>query len=111
MYTLVGRDFLPRDRRRPDRASRAGARGHANRGDGAIFQEVEDKIREVIPGAGPDLIVDNIGVPARIYNLAFSDGTTIGVNDGVIQVALKEGHAPTAEYVRRLREALPEAFP
>ena len=39
------------------------------------------------------------------------DGTAIGVNDGVILVALKEGHAPTADYVKKLRQALPAAFP
>ena len=33
------------------------------------------------------------------------------MNDGVILVSLKEGHAPTADYVRRLREVLPAAFP
>ena len=54
---------------------------------------------QVIPARDRDLIVDNIGLPARAYNLAFTDGSTIGVNDGVIQVALKEGHAPTADYV------------
>jgi hypothetical protein len=43
--------------------------------------------------------------------LAFTDGSTIGPNDGVILVALKEGHAPTAGYVRKLREVLPAAFP
>ena len=76
-----------------------------------IFQEVEDKIREVIPDQDRALIVDNIGLPARSYNLAFSDGSTIGVNDGVILVSLKEGHRPTADYVRKLREILPAAFP
>jgi len=50
-------------------------------------------------------------LPARAYNLAFTDGSTIGVNDGVILVSLKDGHAPTAGYVRKLREALPAAFP
>ena len=39
------------------------------------------------------------------------DGTAIGVNDGVVLVALKEGHAPTADYVKKLRQALPAAFP
>ena len=63
------------------------------------------------PERDRELIVDNIGLPARAYNLAFTDGSTIGVNDGVILVALKEGHAPTADYVRKLREALPAAFP
>ena len=63
------------------------------------------------PGAGSWLIVDDIGVPQRTYNLAFTDGSTINANDGVILVSLNDGHAPTAGYVRRLREALPAAFP
>jgi multidrug efflux pump subunit AcrB len=111
MFVFVGRDFFPaidggqillHVRARP--ATRIEVTEQ-------IFQAVEDKIREVIPAADLDLIVDNIGLPARLYNLAFADGTTIGVNDGVIQVSLKEGHAPTAGYVRRLREVLPAAFP
>jgi multidrug efflux pump subunit AcrB len=75
------------------------------------FQAVEDKIREVIPERDRALIVDNIGLPARAYNLAFADGSTIGINDGVILVALKEGHKPTADYIARLREVLPATFP
>ena len=50
-----------------------------------VFQAVENKIREIIPESDRQLIVDNIGLPARVYNLAFNDGTTIGlVNDGQI---------------------------
>jgi multidrug efflux pump subunit AcrB len=77
----------------------------------ANFQAVEDKIREVIPEKERDLVVDNIGLPARLYNLAFADGSTIGINDGIILVSLKDGHAPTADYIRKLRTALPAAFP
>src|SRR5271167_218724 len=76
-----------------------------------IFQAVEDKIREVIPEKDRGLIIDNIGLPARTYNLAFADGSTIGINDGVILVALKEGHKPTAQYIKKLRQVLPAAFP
>jgi multidrug efflux pump subunit AcrB len=76
-----------------------------------IFQQVEDKIRAVIPDRDRDLIVDDIGLPERVYNLAFTDGSVIGPNDGVILVALKDGHAPTADYVRKLRNVLPAAFP
>jgi multidrug efflux pump subunit AcrB len=65
----------------------------------------------VIPERDRDLIVDDIGLPQRPYNLAFTDGSTINVNDGVILVSLKEGHAPTATYMRKLREVLPAAFP
>ena len=65
----------------------------------------------MIPERDRDLIVDDIGVPQRPYNLAFTDGSAINVNDGVILVSLKEGHAPTATYVRKLRKVLPAAFP
>ena len=86
-------------------------RRRASRTTEQIFQAIENKIREVVPDSDRDLIVDNIGLPARAYNFAFSDGSTIGVNDGVILVSLKEGHAPTADYVRQLRQVLPAAFP
>jgi multidrug efflux pump subunit AcrB len=111
MFVFVGRDFFPAiDGGQIQLHVRAppGTRIEVTE---QIFQSVENKIREVIPEADLDLIVDNIGLPARLYNLAFADGTTIGVNDGVIQVSLKEGHAPTAEYDRKLREVLPAAFP
>src|SRR5262249_4528579 len=36
---------------------------------------------------------------------------TIGEQDGDIQISLNEGHAPTEDYVRRLREELPRRFP
>ena len=75
------------------------------------FQAVEDKIREIIPDEDRGLIIDNIGLPARTLNWAFADGSTIGVNDGVIQVQLKEGHKPTAGYIKTLRQALPTTFP
>jgi multidrug efflux pump subunit AcrB len=56
-------------------------------------------------------VLDNIGLPQRVYNLAFTDGSTIGVNDGQILLQLKEGHAPTADYIKLLRRELPVAFP
>src|SRR5260370_18366954 len=33
------------------------------------------------------------------------------MNDGVIEVEVKEAHKPTADYVKKLREVLPAAFP
>ncbi len=111
MLTLVGRDFFPViDGGQIQLHVRAPA-GTRIETTERIFQAVENKIREIIPESQRELIVDNIGLPARAYNLAFTDGSTIGVNDGVILVSLKDGHAPTAGYVRKLREALPAAFP
>src|SRR6267378_3860783 len=111
MFVFVGRDFYPAiDGGMIQLHLRAppGTRIEATEQN---FQAVEDKIRQVIPKEDLDLIVDNIGVPARSYNWAFADGTSIAVNDGVIMVSLKAGHAPTAEYVARLRKDLPAAFP
>jgi multidrug efflux pump subunit AcrB len=111
MSMLVGREFFPLiDGGQIQLHVRAPA-GTRIESTEAIFQAVEDKIREVIPDKDRGLIIDNIGLPARAYNLAFADGSTIGINDGVIQVALKEGHKPTADYVKKLRQVLPAAFP
>jgi multidrug efflux pump subunit AcrB len=111
MSMLVGRDFFPLiDGGQIQLHVRAPA-GTRIESTEAIFQEVENKIREVIPAKDRGLIIDNFGLPARAYNLAFADGSTIGINDGVIQVELKEGHKPTADYVKKLREVLPTAFP
>jgi multidrug efflux pump subunit AcrB len=111
MLTFVGRDFFPEiDGGQIKLHVRAPAATRIETTE-RIFQDVEDKIREVIPERDRDLIVDDIGVPQRPYNLAFTDGSTINVNDGMILVSLKEGHAPTANYVRKLREVLPAAFP
>jgi multidrug efflux pump subunit AcrB len=111
MLIETGRDFFPAidgGQIKLHVRAPAGTRIEATE---AVFQAVEDKIREIIPERERELIVDDIGIPQRTYNLAFTDGSTIGPNDGVILVALKEGHAPTAEYVRKLREVLPAAFP
>jgi multidrug efflux pump subunit AcrB len=111
MFLFVGRDFFPViDGGQIELHVRAPAATRIERTE-QIFQAVENKIREIIPDSERGLIIDNIGLPARLYNLAFADGTTIGINDGVILVALKDGHAPTAQYVRKLRQLLPTAFP
>jgi multidrug efflux pump subunit AcrB len=111
MLTMVGRDFFPAiDGGQIKLHVRAPAATRIEATE-QIFQAVEDKIREVVPSRDRDLIVDDIGVPQRPYNLAFTDGSTINVNDGTVLISLKAGHAPTADYVRRLREVLPAAFP
>jgi multidrug efflux pump subunit AcrB len=111
MFTFDGRDFFPAiDSGQIKLHVRAPAETRIEATE-RIFADVEAKIREIIPARELDLVVDDFGVPQRPYNLAFTDGSTINVNDGVILISLKEGHAPTADYIRRLRKALPAAFP
>ncbi len=111
MFVFVGRDFYPAIDGGMIQLHVRAPPGTRIETTEQIFQKVEDNIREIIPRKDLDLIVDNFGLPAVSYNWAFADGTTIAVNDGVIMVSLKEGHAPTADYVRKLREVLPAAFP
>ncbi len=75
------------------------------------FQAIEDEVRSQIPKRDLGLVLDNMGIPARVYNFAFTDGTTIGVNDGQILISLNEGHAPTTDYIKQLRSALTKKFP
>jgi multidrug efflux pump subunit AcrB len=111
LFMFVGRDFFPLiDGGQIQLHVRAPAGTRIEKTE-QIFQAVENKIRGVIPEHDLNQIVDNIGLPARSYNYAFGDGTATGLNDGVILVALKEGHAPTANYVAKLRQVLPPAFP
>ena len=111
LFMLVGRDFFPIiDGGQIQLHVRAPAGTRIEKTE-QIFQAVEDKIREVIPEDERELIVDNIGLPQRSYNYAFGDGTATGLNDGVVLVSLKEDHTPTINYIRKLREVLPAAFP
>jgi multidrug efflux pump subunit AcrB len=56
-------------------------------------------------------VVDNIGLPVSSINATYNNSGTIGPQDGDILIQLAHEHAPTADYVRKLRETLPGAFP
>ncbi len=107
----IGRDFFPAvDSGLIQLHVRAPARARIE-DTVKYFQRIEDRIRDIVPASERNLILDNIGLPQRLYNLAFTDGTIIGPNDGIIQVALKEDHRPTGEWITKLRRELPGAFP
>jgi multidrug efflux pump subunit AcrB len=75
------------------------------------FAKIEDEIRKVVPKAELGLVLDNIGLPSSNYNFAFGDGSFVANNDGQLLVSLKDGHAPTALYMKTLRKRLREMFP
>jgi len=77
----------------------------------ALFDRVEESIRQLIPPGQLGVIVDNIGMPVSGINRAYNNTGAIGPQDGDITVTLNEGHAPTADYVKKLRTVLPVAFP
>ena len=75
------------------------------------FAEITKAIRQIIPPEEVATIVDNIGMPVSGINMTYNNTGTIGTQDGDIQIKLREGHRPTADYVKILREELPARFP
>lgn len=77
----------------------------------ALCDHVEALIRQVIPAAELQSIVDNIGLPYSGINLSYSTSAPVGPSDADIFVALKPDHHPSADYERTLRHLLTERFP
>src|SRR4029453_3456103 len=110
LYPFVGRDFFPTVDAGQLRLHVRAPAGTRIEQTEVYFQQVEDYIRQVIPAAELNVIVDNIGLPNPI-NLALSDSVTAGTADGEILVSLNANHRPTAEYLKLLRDELPRRFP
>ena len=76
-----------------------------------LFDLIEQTVRQMIPPDQLDNIVDNIGLPFSGINMAYQNTGTIGPEDGDALIGLKEGHAPTADFIQELRTRLPQQFP
>jgi multidrug efflux pump subunit AcrB len=77
----------------------------------ALCDAIEKSIREVIPAAEIDNVVDNLGLPYSGINLAYSTSAPVGPGDGDIFVNFKEHHRPVAQYTRDLRAKLTAIYP
>jgi multidrug efflux pump subunit AcrB len=76
----------------------------------AEFDKIEDRIRAIIPADQLGSIVDNIGLPVSNVNRAYMNSGSVGPQDGDILVSLTKEHAPTENFVKKLRAALPVEF-
>ncbi len=77
----------------------------------AEFDRIQRRIRQIIPADELVSVVDNIGLPVSSINTTYNNSGTVGPQDGDVLIQLSEGHRPTEEYVRQLREQLPRDFP
>ncbi|WXB11375.1 efflux RND transporter permease subunit [Pendulispora albinea] len=111
LFPLVGRDFFPTVDAGLIKLHVRGVPGTRVEETEKEFMRIEDAIRAVIPAHEIDTMLDNIGVPNSGINLSLSEGALISPADGQIFIALKKEHAPTADYVRRIRRKLHEQFP
>ena len=76
-----------------------------------LFDVVEQTVRQIIPPAQLDNIVDNIGLPFSGINMAYQNTGTIGPEDGDALITLKEDHSPSEAFIKELRTTLPQKFP
>ena len=76
-----------------------------------LADEVEGSIRQTIPSAEMDNILDNIGLPISNINYIYNRSGLTGAADADILVSLREKHHRTANYMRELRDKLPREFP
>jgi multidrug efflux pump subunit AcrB len=76
-----------------------------------LFDLIEQTVRSTIPPDQLDNIVDNIGLPFSGINMAYQNTGTIGPEDGDALISLKEDHAPTESFIKKLRTILPQKFP
>jgi multidrug efflux pump subunit AcrB len=76
-----------------------------------LSDRIGEAIHHIIPAEELDGIVDNIGLSVSGINMAYNNSGTIGVEDADILISLKPKHAPTADYVKAMREQLPRLFP
>jgi multidrug efflux pump subunit AcrB len=76
-----------------------------------LADRIGEAIRKIIPADELAGIVDNIGLSVSGINMAYNNSGTIGVEDADILISLKPNHAPTADYVKTMREQLPREFP
>jgi multidrug efflux pump subunit AcrB len=106
----MGRDFFPPAGGNQLRLHVSAPTGTRIEETGLYFSRVEEAIRGV---AGDDVTIflDNIGIP-QPNNIVLSDNITASSADGEILIALKSGSRySSGEYMRRLRQVLPEKFP
>jgi len=76
-----------------------------------LCDQIEASIRRAVPANEVDNILDNIGLPISNINFVYSRSGLIGAGDADILVSLTPKHHPTANYVRELRQKLPQEFP
>jgi len=109
---LLGNDFFPgvdAGLIRLHMRARAGQRVEETAREN---DRVDNLIRQIIPAAELDSILDNIGLFNSTINTTYSNSGVIGESDSEILIGLKKDRRmSTGYYIDQLRERLAEAFP
>ncbi|MGY3423268.1 multidrug efflux pump subunit AcrB [Bradyrhizobium sp. F1.13.4] len=77
----------------------------------SLSDKVSAEIQKIIPKNEIGGIVSNVGLSVSGINMAYNNSGTIGVGDADILISLNPNHAPTDDYIKTMREKLPQQFP
>ncbi|HUO61190.1 MAG TPA: efflux RND transporter permease subunit [Candidatus Acidoferrales bacterium] len=109
---FLGQDFFPNVDAGLLRLHVRGRPGLRVEETARLCDQVEGTLRQEIPPAELQTILDNIGLPNSGINQSYSSSGTIGSSDAEILISLNpEKHRPTLDYMKRLREVLPQRYP
>jgi multidrug efflux pump subunit AcrB len=111
LVPFLGRDFFPSSDTGEIRLHMRVKTGTRIEQTARIVDEVEQRIRQVIPKDQLAGIIDNIGLPVSGINITYDSSSPVGSADADVMVALKPNHQPTIGYVTALREKLNSDFP
>jgi CzcA family heavy metal efflux pump len=111
LFPSLGRDFFPSVDAGQIRFHVRAAPGTRIETTEELFARVEDEVRSVIPKEELATMIDNVGLPLSGINLTLGDPSMISAADGEVLIQLREGHGPTAAYVKELRRRFPVDFP
>jgi multidrug efflux pump subunit AcrB len=76
-----------------------------------LADRIGTAIHGIVPASELGGIVSNIGLTVSGINMAYNNSGTIGVGDADILISLKPNHAPTNNYIKTMRDKLPQQFP
>lgn len=72
--------------------------------------EIQREIRRIIPAGELQTVYEQIGVPDAI-NLSLVDSAVVGSFEAELMLQLRSPHAPTHDYLARIRQRMAEKFP
>jgi multidrug efflux pump subunit AcrB len=107
----LGQDFFPNVDAGSFKLHMRGPTGLRIEDTAFLCDLVEKSIRQQIPTAEMESVIDNIGLPYSGINLSYSNSAPVGTADADILVTLSPKHRRTDDYINRLRLSLTHDFP
>jgi CzcA family heavy metal efflux pump len=111
LIPFLGRNFFPEVDSGQIKLHVRGPTGLRVEDTAALVDHIESAVKETIPPKQIVSVVDNVGLPVSGINLTYGNSGTIGSSDADILISLSEDHEPTHDYIRALRQKLPQRFP